>query len=226
MERAIREKFIEQLDALASKWSRLLEITLRKPRHDHIDIAAIYDFLTLAKSTIEQIAGINSRYAKEVASIEAEDYAISYQTAPIAGIVTALRSALQADFLETASELIHGELFSDFVEMAQHLLDEGYKDPAAVVVGAALESHLRQLCVKHGIETEVSSSKDPRAKKAERLNQDLAKEGVLGKGDKKSVTAWLDIRNNAAHGNFDEYSAEQVKVMIMGVRDFILRMPA
>lgn len=226
MERAIREKFIEQLDALASKWSRLLEITLRKPRHDHIDIAAIYDFLTLAKSTIEQIAGINSRYAKEVASIEAEDYAISYQTAPIAGIVTALRSALQADFLETASELIHGELFSDFVEMAQHLLDEGYKDPAAVVVGAALESHLRQLCVKHGIETEVSSSKDPRAKKAERMNQDLAKEGVLGKGDKKSVTAWLDIRNNAAHGNFDEYSAEQVKVMIMGVRDFILRMPA
>lgn len=225
MERAIREKFIEQLDTLASKWSRLLEITLRKPRYDYIDIAAIYDFLTLAKSTIEQIAGMNSRYAKEVASIEARSF-LDDKIAPIAGIVTALRSALQADFLETASELIHGELFSDFVEMAQHLLDEGYKDPAAVVVGAALESHLRQLCVKHGIETEVSSSKDPRAKKAERMNQDLAKEGVLGKGDKKSVTAWLDIRNNAAHGNFDEYSAEQVKVMIMGVRDFILRMPA
>ncbi|MCK4600394.1 hypothetical protein KAU37_11350 [Candidatus Bipolaricaulota bacterium] len=225
MERAIREKFIEQLDALASKWSRLVEITLRKPRYDYIDIAVIYEFLTLAKSTIEQIAGKNSRYAKEVASIEAGDY-LDPKIAPIAGIVTALRSALQADFLETASELIHGELFSDFVEMAQHLLDEGYKDPAAVVVGAALESHLRQLCVKHGIETEVSSSKDPRAKKAERMNQDLAKEGVLGKGDKKSVTAWLDIRNNAAHGNFDKYSAEQVKVMIMGVRDFILRMPA
>lgn len=225
MERAIREKFIEQLDALASKWSRLVEITLRKPDYDYIDIAAIYEFLTLAKSTIEQIAGMNSRYAKEVASIEAGDF-LDRKIAPIAGIVTALRSALQADFLETASELMRGELFSDFVEMAQHLLDEGYKDPAAVVAGAALELHLRQLCVKHGIETEVSSSKGPRAKKAERMNQDLAKEGVLGKGDKKSVTAWLDIRNNAAHGNFDEYSAEQVKVMIMGVREFILRMPA
>ena len=41
-----------------------------------------------------------------------------------------------------------------------------------------------------------------------------------------TVTAWLDLRNKAAHGNYSEYNDNQVKQMIMGVRDFIIRNPA
>ncbi len=39
--------------------------------------------------------------------------------------------------------------------MAEHLLDEGYKDAATVIAGSSLEPHLRQLCQKSGIPTET-----------------------------------------------------------------------
>jgi hypothetical protein len=51
--------------------------------------------------------------------------------------------------------MIHGETFSDFLAMAEHLLSAAYKDNAAVVAaatiaGGVLEQHLRALCVKYG----------------------------------------------------------------------------
>lgn len=42
----------------------------------------------------------------------------------------------------------------------------------------------------------------------------------------KQITAWLDLRNNAAHGKYDKYSIEEVKLMIAGIRNFLLAFPA
>jgi hypothetical protein len=36
----------------------------------------------------------------------------------------------------------------------------------------------------------------------------------------KSVTAWLDLRNKAAHGHYTTYDTAQVNLMLAGVRDF------
>lgn len=58
------------------------------------------------------------------------------------------------------------------------------------------------------------------------MNTDLSSAGVYSKLDQKSITAWLDLRNKAAHGKYDEYSQEQVVVVVSGVRDFIVRHPA
>ncbi|AIY39887.1 hypothetical protein LT85_0727 [Collimonas arenae] len=41
--------------------------------------------------------------------------------------------------------------------------------------------------------------------------------------DQKSVTAWLDLRNKAAHGKYSEYTKEQVEVMCQGVVNFMAR---
>jgi hypothetical protein len=46
------------------------------------------------------------------------------------------------------------------------------------------------------------------------------------KMDQKNVTAWLDLRNKAAHGHYEQYQKEQVALLISGVRDFITRNPA
>jgi hypothetical protein len=40
------------------------------------------------------------------------------------------------------------------------------------------------------------------------------------------VTAWLDLRNKAAHGQYADYTKEQVALTLQGVRDFISRHPA
>lgn len=60
-------------------------------------------------------------------------------------------------------------------------------------------------------------------KKADTLNGELGSQGVYNKLDQKQITAWLDLRNKAAHGQYGEYTAEQVKVMLAGVLDFIRR---
>jgi hypothetical protein len=104
--------------------------------------------------------------------------------------------------------------------MATHLLDSGYKDPAAVLAGGVLEQQLRRLCGRTGIPTETE--KGP--KKAGGMNSELAAKGAYGKLDQKSVTLWLDLRNKAAHGEYGSYSAEQARLVVLGVQDFVRRM--
>ena len=55
------------------------------------------------------------------------------------------------------------------------------------------------------------------------MNDELAKMGAYTKLDQKPVTAWLGLRNSAAHGRYDEYRAEQAGAMLAGVRDFASR---
>lgn len=110
--------------------------------------------------------------------------------------------------------------------MADHLLDEGYKDAAAVIAGGTLEAHLRQLCVKTGIPTEVKTASGLQPKKADQMNSDLTRTGTLSKLDQKNATAWLDLRNKAAHGRYTDYTNEQVALFTAGLRDFLTRNPS
>ena len=60
-------------------------------------------------------------------------------------------------------------------------------------------------------------------KKADALNSELARVGVYNTLDQKNVTANLDLRNKAAHGHYNDYSQEQVVIMLQSVRDFVAR---
>ena len=61
-------------------------------------------------------------------------------------------------------------------------------------------------------------------KRASKVQQAKAK--VYEKLDQKNVTAWLDLRNKAAHGEYEKYGGPQVGLMIAGIRDFLTRHPA
>jgi hypothetical protein len=82
-----------------------------------------------------------------------------------------------------------------------------------------LEQHLRKLCIRHGVATEVGG----KSKKADTINSELALKNVYGKLEQKSVTAWLDLRNKAAHAEYGTYDADKVKILLLGVRDFTHR---
>jgi hypothetical protein len=152
--------------------------------------------------------------------------AASARVREMLGILRALKEDVETGYLTTLREHIHADVFSDFLEMAEHLLSDGYKDPAAMLVGGVLEQHLCQLCRKHHMPIEVDPGNGPRPKKADAMNADLAKQAVYNKLDQKNVTAWLDLRNKAAHGKYDEYSAGHVALILQGVRDFVARYPA
>jgi len=137
----------------------------------------------------------------------------------LVGVLRALRTDYDAGHMQSFQEMIHSDLFSDFLEMAQYFLDETYKDPAAFMAGSVLEEHLRKLCGKHGVPL-------PARPKLDTMNTDLAKANAYGKNEQKQVTAWAGIRNDAAHGNYTKYAEAEVKLMISGIRDFIARNPA
>jgi hypothetical protein len=142
------------------------------------------------------------------------------------GIMSAAREELVGGWLRTTRGLVSAEIFADFLEMADHLVSEHYKDAAAVIAGSSLEEHLRQLAASASIATTYAKGTDVVPKKADTLNADLAGAVVYSKLDQKSITAWLDLRNKAAHGKYTEYDEAQVRLMIEGVRQFIARVPA
>ena len=213
--------FIKQIDEILNTFENL------KASSEHNDLSnhPKHERQSLVSRTIaaiERISGEKSTYSKEVKRILDKIPALHNHTTSIIGIAYALKEDLKNDYLKSYQELIHADLFSDFIEMAEHLLKNGFKDPSAVIIGSTLESHLRKMAVKNEIEIEH----DGRPLKAERINQELTKKDVINLLTQKSITAWLDLRNKAAHGNYDEYTKEQVESLIYSVRDFILKNPA
>jgi hypothetical protein len=140
---------------------------------------------------------------------------------PLRGILQALRDEYEAGYLQSVFELVHADIFADFLDMAGYLSEQNYKDAAAVITGSVLEAHLRKLCGKHGITVVKADGTTP--KTADALNSELTAAGSYSMLDQKSVTAWLDLRNKAAHGKYSEYTQEQVTLMTLGVRDFAAR---
>jgi len=175
------------------------------------------EITTVLRQTIARLAPVPN-YGKE--AIERYNSAFDCPIRVLAGVLKALRDDYASGRLLSIQERIHSDVFSDFLETAEYLIgDEGLKDPAAVLAGGVLEQHLRKLCDKNGIAI-------PPKPKLDTMNADLAKQGVYGKNDQKQVTAWAAIRNDAAHAQYSNYTAEQVKLMIAWVRDFIGRNPA
>lgn len=216
-----------QLDQVLASFKLIAEQTKYDDFSD-VSLDTYGRFRASALGVINRVAGPDSIYAKQADALPFDkNFHLNNQHIPIlAGIVQALRNDVASGFLDSARELFHGELFSDFLEMADFLLSEGYKDAAAVIGGGVLETHLRQLCIRHGIDVDVTVGTQTKAKKAEQLNNDLTSANVYSKLDQKNVTSWLDLRNKAAHAKYAEYTKEQVALLFQSIRDFITRHPA
>lgn len=210
------DPFKEQLYAVIVEYKSFLQKSSQ-----HRSSNRIVDLQTRCITAIERIAGRNSVYYERVMGFDKKIYIPnnnnSVHLVDQMGVAEALYSDIQNGYLKSLEEVIHGNLFGDFLEMATHLVETGYKDAAAVLAGSALEVHMRQLCDKYGVETTI----DIKPKKSETLNAELVKAGAYEKLDQKNITAWLGLRNYAAHGMYCKYTEEQVKLLIDSIRNFI-----
>lgn len=212
---------VKQLDILLESYKAM---QLRSEQNDLSDLPKPerQSLVTRAIAAVHRISGPGSTYSQEVDRILKQNPPLHVHTSPIMGIVLALREDTASGYIQNLTEIVHADIFSDFLDMARHLLDNGYKDPAAVLAGSTLESHLKNLAIKNSIPTENAG----KAKKASQLNVDLTKANIYNKLDEKNVTAWLDLRNKAAHGSYTEYNLDQVKLLVSSIQDFISRIPA
>ena len=213
--------FIQQIEEILEEYKQFKDIF-----DSGSDYTQVNTIITRIITVIERVSGRDSDYYKRIMDLLNVNIWEHLKVKNLVGVLNALYGNLKAGYLKSFSELIRADIFSDYIEMAEYLLEEGYKDAAAVITGSTLEEHLRKLSIKNGIEIKIMSGGKLKPKKADVMNSELAKKNIYSKLEQKNVTAWLDLRNKAAHGKYSEYDDTQVKLMIMGVRDFIVRNPA
>lgn len=142
---------------------------------------------------------------------------------PRVGILEAAKNDYEKGYCSSLRSLITAEVFSDLLEQAKHLLDNGYFIPAAVLAGCVLEDALRKLCQTN----DVTIANEP---KLNYMSDQLQKQGAYNALTHKNVAVWANLRNDAAHGKWNELSnaealdyRRQVSTMIQEVESFIAK---
>ena len=214
--------FATQLKTIISEYEAALLQSRHPDASDVLSVREVAEMRTRCTAAIERASGSNSTYYKNAMAIARRRDHEWNRLAREIGVAKALLYDIQNNHLQSFEELLHGEVFGDFLEMASHLLESDYKDAAAVLTGGTLEVHLRKLCNRYGID----SSPAGKHTSSDQLNAKLTKVGAYPKLDQKNITAWLDLRNKAAHGRYSEYTGDQVRLLVTSVRDFITRYPA
>ena len=113
----------------------------------YVNAELFFEFRTSSLSFILNLYGENHPYYKDFN--QRVTRANPYDMEEGRGILKSIKKEIDNGWLISLKGLVSAEIFSDFLEMADYLLKENFKDPAAVMIGSVLEEHLRQLCINH-----------------------------------------------------------------------------
>ena len=182
---------------------------------DFVDVQLVNHWLTSCLNLLSRIFGEQSVHYQRMKE-QFTSYPKWSEANQAFGVLLAAKDDYQSESLFSLKRLIEAELFDEFLEQAEHLLDAGYYQPAAVIAGCVLEDGLRKLCHTQEI-------KLPENPKIDWMNSELAKKGVYVKLVQKRITAIADLRNNAAHGKWSEFERSDVESMLRDIRDFMAK---
>jgi hypothetical protein len=135
------------------------------------------------------------------------------------GILSALREDLDCGLLMNIRGLLRAEVLASFLDQADHLLNEGYWQSSAVIIGAVLEDHLRKLCAKHPAIALHATAR------LAAMNAELAKAGEYDALVQRQIAVWADIHDKAAHGHWTELSSDDVRDLLRSARHFLVEHP-
>ena len=182
--------------------------------YDVIDNEKTLTWKVKSKNLLISTCGKDSQHYEEF--IKAEKLS-SYETQwdafkRMKSVFIAAMDDYKNGYLTSIKNLIQADVFDSELEQAQELLSSGYKLAAAVIAGVVLETALRDLCNQNSLPIG----------KLDKMNSDLAKAGIYNKLQQKRITALADIRNSAAHGKPEEFSDNDVTMMIRDTEQFLI----
>ncbi|EJB8497260.1 DUF4145 domain-containing protein [Acinetobacter baumannii] len=157
--------------------------------------------------------------------LSAENKVHSFETPPLIlkrliSILKATLDDMNSGCLTSYKQLIQADVFDSELDQAKHFLESGYPVAAAVTAGVVLETSIKELCKNNGIDIFPPDSTKP--KKLDVLNAALKNADIYNVLQQKKITTLADIRNNAAHGNTNQFTNEDVKDMIRDIERFLL----
>jgi hypothetical protein len=224
MSSAVTDVIQKEIDGLVQMGEKLSRDAARS--EDQLGPERVEELGTLASRAgqlIRRLYGANSHYEQHLNRVIQRQYftnmwrGSSEHVSELVGILKGVQRDIQTGLLRDIRSVLHAEVFAGYLEMAEHLLNEGYKDAAAVLIGATLEDSLRKLAVKRSVPT---TGQNANSLTIDPLNVALAKDGAYNALIQKQVTSWANLRNDAAHGNFTAYDDQQVKQMLLFVQKF------
>ena len=122
---ASTQEILKQIDVALELWSTHRAKSKYDDLSDLPDRPLSTEVDTILAATLDRLAPANSPYRES----------ISHLMLSKVGALRALRRDYDAGYLSSVQSLVRAEVFADFLEMAEHLLKQGYKDPCAVLVG-------------------------------------------------------------------------------------------
>jgi hypothetical protein len=190
---------------------------------DGAELAGVSAWVTQLGELLRRLYGEKSEqvkaYQRAIATPHFYDLHSNWNQhlAILIGLTSAAVHDLENGLLDDIKSLVQADVFSDFLEMGEHLLEEGYKDAASVIIGSVLEDTLRKLAESNSVALVTVAGKPLTM---EPLNIELAGAQVYSKLVQKQITTWAHVRNKAAHGHYAEYNKEQVQMMLQFVQSF------
>lgn len=161
-----------------------------------------------ALNLLGRIASPDSVYYRELAEAHFTDHLA------LRGILQAALNDYRQGYVADNTLLVSAEVFADFLVQAEVLLENDYKDAAAVIIRAVLEDGLRRLCHAGGLAPHPRDGIDDLANKLVRKNMITALQ-------KKEIDAKRELGNHAAHGRFGEYTKADVVAFLEFVQRFL-----
>jgi len=210
------QRFQARIKRLLAKGSAVLETHSPNPPNvigfPTLDPGTFTEWRTQCLALLTNLLGIQHTYVVSFKGEVESGFTGSVEAG--IGILRAVQEDLQDGFLTDVRTLVSADVFTDFLDMAGHLLEHEYKDPAASLCGAVLEQGLGMIATKRGVRVRKKDDLST-------LNQKLAAKGVYTKLVQKRLAVWTDVRNSADHGKFSEYSKSDVVEMHAGVSSFL-----
>jgi len=205
------DRILERLDSLIDMGATVLRAPVGEMDY-YVDTGLFQQWRTSSLAFLRATLGTDSVHYQEFE--ERCKHSQRSQTTLGLGTLRAAKEDIEGGYLQRVEVLVSASVFSDFLEMAEHLLDNGYKDPTASLIGAVLENNLRRLCRDNNIpirsDDNISS-----------LNQKLADKDVYNRLKQREIEVWNKLRDYADHGHFDQYKSDNVKDMLEGVQKFL-----
>jgi hypothetical protein len=214
-----RATFPHDHEAIVNKFAQLVSkakelVPYRTEGFSVEDIALWFECRTSALNLLERTAGDGNIYYRLL--IESQDAdPDTFRPGPMLGILKAALTDLREGFMVDAKLLVSAEVCADFLVQAEILLEQDYKDAAAVIIRAVLEDGLRRVCISKGIEVKPRWGVDD-------LASQLTKRNVLTGVQKAEIDGKRELGNSAAHGRFDEYTKDDV----VAFHEFVQRLLA
>ena len=214
MENLFKRRFQELADqALKLEASKHMEYDpLYNRNEERIDSNALLNWKVKAKALLVSACGEDSQHFKFFEESESSPFSSNLDNlGRMKAVFDAAREDFEGGYLTSLRTLVQAEVFDSELEQATELLQKGYELAAAVISGTVLETALRELCDRNQI---------PHGK-LDKMNADLAKKNIYNANMAKRITALAAIRNSAAHGKSNEFSADDVKSMIEDIGRFL-----